>query len=144
MTKRIPHSKRKFWRHGYGAFPGGDPREFTPDEECSTPEEREAYRLACEAAARGESNPAPAHAWIGVDEARKALAAGGVDAATIGGSIAHVTYTRFGLGGYRYREPMTSRRANRRMSREAGEWAEQRIDALLAEAAERKAARGES
>lgn len=31
----------------YGAFPGGDPRDFTPDPECSTEAEREAHRRAC-------------------------------------------------------------------------------------------------
>jgi hypothetical protein len=32
---------------GYGAFPGGDPRLFTPDPECSDAEEVEAHRAAC-------------------------------------------------------------------------------------------------
>lgn len=31
----------------YGPFPGGDPRNFTPDEECCTPEELEAWKIAC-------------------------------------------------------------------------------------------------
>ena len=39
---------------GYGPFPGGDPRRFTPDEECSTPGERERWKLACQEAERGE------------------------------------------------------------------------------------------
>jgi hypothetical protein len=38
----------------YGNFMGGDPRDFRPDPECSTPEERERHRLACEAAERGD------------------------------------------------------------------------------------------
>lgn len=33
----------------YGFFHGGDPRDFSPDPECSTEEEREAHRKACEA-----------------------------------------------------------------------------------------------
>lgn len=39
----------------YGFFPGGDydPRKFTPDEECCTPEEMAAWRGACEARDRG-------------------------------------------------------------------------------------------
>lgn len=39
---------------GYGFFCGGDPRRFSPDPECSTAEEQEAHRLACEAWERGE------------------------------------------------------------------------------------------
>lgn len=39
--------------HGYGFFPGGDPRRFSPDGD-SRPEELENHRLACEAWDRGE------------------------------------------------------------------------------------------
>lgn len=39
-------------QHGYGFFPGGDPRDFSPDDE-NPEEEKEAHRLACEAAATG-------------------------------------------------------------------------------------------
>lgn len=38
----------------YGSYHGGDPREFWPDPECSTAEERKAHREACEAWDRGE------------------------------------------------------------------------------------------
>lgn len=38
----------------YGSFYCGDPRNFTPDEECSTEEERELHRQHCEAWAKGE------------------------------------------------------------------------------------------
>lgn len=38
----------------YGGFHGGDPRDFKPDPECSTQEERAAHRAACEAWDRGE------------------------------------------------------------------------------------------
>lgn len=31
----------------YGYFLGGDPRKFSPDPECSTPEEQTAHREAC-------------------------------------------------------------------------------------------------
>ena len=37
----------------YGPFPGGDVRDFDPDPECSTEEERENHRKACEAANAG-------------------------------------------------------------------------------------------
>lgn len=80
---------------GYGNFPGGDPREFTPDEECSTHEEREAHRLACEAWNRGEHKP--------VDAACQPLVSGD------GKYAGHVTFSRFGLGSYTYRDEDTER-----------------------------------
>jgi hypothetical protein len=39
---------------GYGPFPGGDPRRFTPDPECCAPEEIDAHKAACEAWDRGD------------------------------------------------------------------------------------------
>ena len=38
----------------YGSFYGGDPRRFTPDEECSTEQERELHRKHCDEWANGE------------------------------------------------------------------------------------------
>ena len=38
----------------YGTFMGGDPRDFTPDEEMCTPEEISAWETACEEWNRGE------------------------------------------------------------------------------------------
>ena len=38
----------------YGSFYGGDPRDFDPDPEASTAEERERHRVACAAAERGD------------------------------------------------------------------------------------------
>lgn len=38
----------------YGFYNGGDPRRFTPDEECSTEAERELHRKHCEAWEKGE------------------------------------------------------------------------------------------
>lgn len=38
----------------YGFFPGGDPRDFTPDPDCCTKEEIERWREACAAWNRGE------------------------------------------------------------------------------------------
>ena len=32
----------------YGGFPGGDPRDFEPDEDCCTNEEIENHRKACQ------------------------------------------------------------------------------------------------
>lgn len=38
----------------YGSFPGGDPRDFHPDPECSTEEERALHALHCAAVAAGQ------------------------------------------------------------------------------------------
>jgi hypothetical protein len=52
----------------YGFFHGGDPRDFYPDPEASTEEERNNHRIACEAYSPGkpDSNPFPApHCTLG-------------------------------------------------------------------------------
>lgn len=72
---------------GYGFFPGGDPRRFSPDPECSDDEEREAHRAACAA-------------W---DEAERA----GLPPPESRGSCVHMpgvilTLSGFGLGVYSY------------------------------------------
>ena len=77
---------------GYGAFPGGDPRLFTPDEEVCTAEELEAHRAACEEAtameARGEAPEWPSsHGWEKHGEV-----------------VMHVTMAGFGLGVYQIDE----------------------------------------
>ncbi len=41
----------------YGPFCGGDPRNFEPDPEASTEQQRERHRKACEAWERGERGP---------------------------------------------------------------------------------------
>lgn len=43
----------------YGNFHGGDPRQFSPDPECSTEEERALHKVHCEAWDRGEQAKAP-------------------------------------------------------------------------------------
>lgn len=81
-------SRTDYSEVGYGAFKGGDPRLFSPDEEVRTPEELEAHRLACAEAdamaARGEvPNWPSSHGW------------------EQHGDIAlHVTLTGFGVGVY--------------------------------------------
>lgn len=40
---------------GYGGFPGGDPRDFEPDPECTTEAERELYAEHCALAEAGSS-----------------------------------------------------------------------------------------
>lgn len=89
----IPHE-----HGGYGFFPGGDPRCFSPDSEESgtTPEEHAAWVAACKA-------------WDAADAAGKKLAAenGACSVETVehpehGPVAAIVTRSRFGLGGYSY------------------------------------------
>jgi hypothetical protein len=44
---------------GYGYFPGGDPRDFSPDPDASTEAERTAHKVACDAWDRGERPVTP-------------------------------------------------------------------------------------
>jgi hypothetical protein len=67
----------------YGHFLGGDPRNFTPDVECSTEEERAAHKAACEAWDRGERPD--------IGGPHKPLIKDGV-------VIGHVTICGYGLG----------------------------------------------
>lgn len=72
--------RRKEW--GYGFFPGGDPRDFHPDEESSTEEERASHKAACERWNAGYTTALP-------------------------GSCVHgpghvLTLSGFGLGSYSY------------------------------------------
>lgn len=43
--------------YGYGSFPGGDPRDFTPDPESSTEEERRLHAEHCAAWVNGTRFP---------------------------------------------------------------------------------------
>lgn len=43
---------------GYGGFPGGDPRNFLPDSECSEPSERHQWREDCAKWDQGENGGA--------------------------------------------------------------------------------------
>ena len=50
----------------YGFFHGGDPRDFSPDPECSTEEERQRHLAACASWSAGKGNPDPApHCGLG-------------------------------------------------------------------------------
>ncbi len=68
---------------GYGFFPGGDPRNFTPDTECCSPDEIERHRLACEAWDRGDEEAIASGCVV--------LPDGGI-----------VNISTFGLGVYMY------------------------------------------
>lgn len=71
----------------YGAFPGGDPREFTPDPECSTEAEREAHRRACAIWDAGAQigDHRPAHVWVADEH---------------GNVVGHVARCVYGCGTY--------------------------------------------
>lgn len=73
-------------RSGYGFFPGGDPRCFSPDSD-STPEELERHKLACAAWDRGEH----------LDSEPAGVSAGDEK------SFVHVTLSKFGIGGFSFR-----------------------------------------
>lgn len=68
----------------YGYFMGGDPRNFSPDVECSTEEERAAHKAACEAWDRGERPDigGPHKPLLDKD----------------GNQIGHITISGYGLG----------------------------------------------
>lgn len=100
---------------GYGAFHGGDPRDFTPDPECSTDEERAAHKAACDAWERGdeveirggceyrEVEPGTEIATA-VEEIRREAGA----AATVAPGIVRVQVQTFGLGTYVCRDPQVT------------------------------------
>lgn len=80
---------RDFAEHeSYGQFLGGDPRTFTPDPECSTPEERAAHKAACDAYDRSEREPTEV-----------------VSVAAAGKATVLTHYRNFGLGTNVLREP---------------------------------------
>ena len=68
----------------YGCFPGGDPREFTPDSEWCTPEEIEAHKRDCAAWDRGEKTTVPVSGMLPDGN----------------GGVMHVSRSSYGLGVY--------------------------------------------
>jgi hypothetical protein len=84
----------------YGGFPGGDPRDFSPDPECCTADELERHRIAC-------------HEWEegrGVDIGGPHIA---LDAhpdiepdciVRYADGSGHMTVNAYGLGVYTYRD----------------------------------------
>lgn len=83
MTRK---REKRVWEYGYGAFPGGNPCNFHPDPECSTPEERKAHAAAVKAWRAGKRRRLPsAHQWL----------PGGV----------HLSLGMFGLGTYKMLVP---------------------------------------
>jgi len=78
---------------GYGNFPGGDPRDFSPDPECSTGVEQANHKAACEAWDRGEQTQHKGCEWLSPD--------------------LHIMRTPFGLGGYVMRNPWAADVAER-------------------------------
>lgn len=76
---------------GYGFFPGGDPRNFTPDSD-STEEERANHKRACEAADSGQVHMDSDGQWVGE-----------------GDMVAHITICQFGLGVYTMPDPVAGK-----------------------------------
>lgn len=75
---------------GYGFFPGGDPRSFTPDEEGTTDEEFARWKADCEAAERGENaDQSPAGETLRDKD---------------GKWLGHIIHGKYGLGVYTYRD----------------------------------------
>ncbi len=75
----------------YGFFTGGDPRDFTPDPEGSTDEERAAHKAACEARDADDTVP---------------FLPGTESTTTAGDVYTHRTRAGFGLGTQIYRDPL--------------------------------------
>lgn len=95
-------------QESYGHFPGGDPRLFRPDPECSTEREREAHREACAAWERGEQTDAgPACGTI------RALLGRDEEPAPVGFGLGVYTYSDDDVAALlqRVREAMDARRA---------------------------------
>lgn len=92
VLKRIlPMVEAQTKQIGYGFFPGGDPREFTPDEECSTPEEQAKWKADCEAYGKGEIGKQPSTGRGTHDEQ--------------GRLTSHLLVGGYGLGTYTYEDP---------------------------------------
>lgn len=69
---------------GYGFFPGGDPREFTPDFECCNEKEISSWKEACEQWNRGERIVCEgSHRWV-VDGEGKVIGTATVSSFGIG------------------------------------------------------------
>jgi len=73
----------------YGYFPGGDPRDFTPDQEVCTPEEIARWEAACKRWEAGDTSELPP------EEHGPWIEQGGK---TVG--LCHA-YRSFGMGTYR-------------------------------------------
>jgi hypothetical protein len=73
------------WIMGYGYFPGGDPRNYSPDGECCSPEEIAAWKAACNRWNLGEKT----------DEGRSGTVV------EINGVPGFACGHRFGIGTYR-------------------------------------------
>lgn len=114
MTKRLPHRERKQYEHGYGHFPGGDPRLFSPDEESCLPDELEAHRLACEAWDRGDRKPV----LSAYEPAEGQPTSEHLASLTNGGVPICIIYQRFGIGTYQIRVPIESRKQRLKSWRE--------------------------
>lgn len=87
---------------GYGYYPGGDPRKFSPDPECCTVEENARWKAACEAWDRGETpDPGGPHVPLGhpLPDGVEPVASI-IGRAEDGQTFGHHTVAHYGLGTY--------------------------------------------
>jgi hypothetical protein len=87
IREAMPYVEEHAEYQDYGSYHGGDPRLFHPDEECSTPEERERHRADCVSWDAGTPNPQPdvSH-WKHLPD----------------GTVAHLNIQPYGLGTFTY------------------------------------------
>lgn len=91
LQKILPMAEAAVQNVGYGFFCGGDPRTFTPDEECSTEQERAKWKADCEAYTKGEIGDQPSSGQSTYDAQ--------------GRLVAHIQTGGYGLGTYTYDDP---------------------------------------
>lgn len=100
----------------YGFFPGGDPRDFTPDPECCTEAELAAHKQACEEWERGDRKEYERHRHEATEQDGKVMIASYAGA--------------FGLGTYSTRD-------------DAADDVLEQLDAALASLTSREGVKGE-
>lgn len=89
----------------YGMFIGGDPRDFSPDPECSTEEERAAHKRDCEAWNRGERSHSVKFGHEHFTGNPPPLDPSAVSALVVRGVGGHVTHAGYGLGVTHMQDP---------------------------------------
>jgi hypothetical protein len=87
VAKRIlPHLREAAEPYvGYGFFPGGDPRNFSPDPDCSEPEERANWERDCKLFEENGQPQSAAGQWVSENM--------------------HITFGKYGLGSYTIPNP---------------------------------------
>jgi hypothetical protein len=84
---------------GYGYFPGGDPRDFTPDPECCTGEELARHEHVCQLIEEGKVAAVDGRHHFPIELNGKV--------------VGHVTHAAFGMGTYTLKDQAVDELANR-------------------------------